>query len=130
MTILNLTLLLSSIGDWIDANPAATIALVVQFITLVIWLSKLEWSNRQNRTDMNNMDARIESHENGLHVHLNDRDAHVNQLYIGSLAGRIDKLETTMEQSVKDLRQEMKTGHKEISDNIDTKFSQLLGRIK
>lgn len=128
-TMLNLTLLLS-IGDWIDGNPATSVILVIQAVLLIIWLSKLEWGHRQTRSDVSDMSLRIDQTENGLHSHQNDRDAHVNQLYIGSLAGRIEKLEHTVEQSVKDLRGEMTSGHDAISAKIDRQFEHLNSRIK
>ena len=57
--------------------------------------------------------------------HIGNSDAHVNQLYIGTLKDRIGNVESDL----KTMRHEMNSGHQKISDKIDAKFEALAHRM-
>lgn len=105
------TFFLFGIGDFIENNPAAVVIVIAHAVIVIMWLARLEITSRSTRLDM---DEYIDKHN----THVQNAEAHVNQLYIGTLKERIEKLETTVER-----------GHKAIEDKIDQKFENLAGRI-
>lgn len=107
-----LTILMFGMGEWIEANPAVTAMIVIQVLGgfgVIYWL----------RFAVQRLISDVEEVKKEVASHLQDKDAHVNQLYIGTLKDRIDKLEQTVA-----------SGHKEISAKIDSKFDQIVARMK
>ena len=99
------------IGDFIANNPGAVITAMGLIIGFITWLGRLEWSNRDTREDVCDVMHKID-------MHITDADTHVNQLYIGSLKERIEKLEIKID-----------AGHKQIEDKMDKQFERLTSQI-
>jgi len=122
-------LFLFGIGEFVETNPGVVVTLVVQAIWFIIWLVRIQMQANQTRNDL---DETVKS----VDEHITDKDAHVNQLYIGTFRDRITSLEsdvkamrTEMNSAHATLRTEMNAGHSAIVDKIDAKFQALNERI-
>lgn len=102
-------LLLFGIGEWIEANPAVTFTIIVVVVSVVAGYVRLESRVNSTRADLNDYMEKTDHH-------IGNSDAHVNQLYIGTLKERLGKVESSMDDFRKDMTSEFKGIRKEIND--------------
>jgi len=112
-------LLLLGIGDFIETNPGVTVLIVTTIGGILAGYIRLEYLAKTTREDLNETMDRLDKHTGNA-------DAHVNQLYIGTLKDRISSVEA----DIKVMRREMNDGHQKIGDKIDAKFDALARRME
>ena len=113
-----MNLLLFGIGEWIETNPGVTVTIGVIIGGIAAGYIRLEYLAKLTREDLNETMDRLDKHTG-------NSDAHVNQLYFGTLKDRI----TSVESDIKVMRKEMNDGHQKIGDKIDAKFEALAQRM-
>ncbi len=118
------TVLLTSLGEWLDSNPALAVGVVLQGIVAVFSAAGFFYTVLYMRRDLSLLTQRVEELDKSMDTHVKNKDEHVNQLYIGSLKDRI----TGLESGVKDLAVQMTQQHERLSDKIDTSFQAIMAR--
>lgn len=111
-------ILLFGVGEFIETNPGVTVLIVTIIGGIIAGYIRLEYLAKTTREDLDDTMDRLDKHTG-------NSDAHVNQLYIGTLKDRIGGVED----DIKVMRREMNAGHKEIVDKIDSKFEALAHRM-
>lgn len=125
----NIFILFFGLGEWIESNPGVTVVVVMAVLGAVVGYAELRYSvsilRKEHTQTMSD-----------LYNHTGNQDAHVNQLYIGTLNQRIGKLETGVEafrddmaEEFKAVRKDVNDGHQKIRDQIDNKFDALAARM-
>lgn len=125
----NIFILFFGLGEWIESNPGVTVVVVMAVLGAVVGYAELRYSvsilRKEHTQTMSD-----------LYNHTGNQDAHVNQLYIGTLKERIGKLETGVEafrdemaEEFKAVRKDVNDGHQKIRDQIDNKFDALAARM-
>ncbi len=106
-------LLLTTLGEFLEANIAAIISGCVGFlggaIAATFWLARLESKVSSLTERMKEVETLADQTATQFNVHLRDSDAHVNKPYIGGLEKRIDKLEESVSE-----------GQRQINSKLDT----------
>lgn len=105
-------------GEFIESNPMVVLVALGHAIAFIAWLVGLSYVAHSTRKDM-------DEYKKTLTTHVNNNDAHVNQLYIGTLSDRLD----TVEETLRDTTKTIISGHKAIEEKIDRKFDALALKI-